>query len=154
MTDINPRTGGRPRKWQDAAERSRAYRARKARELAEPERLRRDLNQTRVELRVSKRELVRQARRASDLEQELASTTARASAADRMVQGRIVALERQVAALTARAEAAEQHRDRLKNARQEPPPAPAEAMAQLPLFALVQQRKGNPAGRRAQVRRW
>ena len=39
--------GGRPRKWKSEAERKRAYRERRATDLAEPERLRRDLRNER-----------------------------------------------------------------------------------------------------------
>jgi chromosome segregation ATPase len=42
---------GRPRKWASDAERKRAYRARKADELAEPERLRLELRDARSEVR-------------------------------------------------------------------------------------------------------
>ncbi|MCU0311005.1 MAG: hypothetical protein MUE36_08680 [Acidimicrobiales bacterium] len=46
-----PAPRGRPRKWSSEAERKRAYRARKADELAEPERLRSELRDARSEIR-------------------------------------------------------------------------------------------------------
>jgi hypothetical protein len=48
---VEPARRGRPRKWGSEAERKRAYRARKAEDLAEPQRLRLELRSARGEIR-------------------------------------------------------------------------------------------------------
>src|SRR5690606_15781156 len=66
----NPaRKMGRPRKWESEAERKRAYRERRAADLAEPERLRR-------ELRNANRRVADRDRRLADAERELARAEA------------------------------------------------------------------------------
>jgi hypothetical protein len=50
---------GRPRKWDSEAERKRAYRQRKAADLAEPDRLRRELRNERRRVATRDRELAR-----------------------------------------------------------------------------------------------
>lgn len=60
---------GRPRKWESEADRKRAYRERLAADLAEPERLRR-------ELRNAKRQAAEKARRLSAMERDLARAEA------------------------------------------------------------------------------
>jgi hypothetical protein len=69
------RPPGRPRKWTSEAERKRAYRARRAADLAEPERLR-------VELRRARQQIAKLEREATGLRRTAmrAATTAEASA--------------------------------------------------------------------------
>jgi hypothetical protein len=56
-----PKRGpGRPRKWIDDAERLRAYRERKAAELADPQRLREEVRELRRRLRDVESELARE----------------------------------------------------------------------------------------------
>lgn len=64
-----PRKMGRPRKWATEAERKRAYRERLAADLAEPERLRR-------ELRNAKRRVADRDRRVDQVERDLARAEA------------------------------------------------------------------------------
>lgn len=66
---LAPRKMGRPRKWGSEAERKRAYRERLAADLAEPERLRR-------ELRNAKRQATEKARQLAQIERDLASAEA------------------------------------------------------------------------------
>ena len=59
--DDAPKRGpGRPRKWADDAERLRAYRERKAAELAEPQRLREEVRELRRRVRDIESELARE----------------------------------------------------------------------------------------------
>jgi hypothetical protein len=58
-TSSGPARRGRPRKWASEAERKRAYRARKADELAEPERLRMELQEARSVIRRLEKQCVR-----------------------------------------------------------------------------------------------
>ncbi len=64
-----PRKMGRPRKWESEAERKRAYRERLAADLAEPQRLRR-------ELRNAKRRVADRDRRLAEAESDLARSEA------------------------------------------------------------------------------
>ncbi|MCD9625625.1 hypothetical protein [Rhabdothermincola salaria] len=66
---------GRPRKWASEAERKRAYRARKADELAEPERLRAELRDARSEVRRLEKECARRERLVGMAERRLAKET-------------------------------------------------------------------------------
>jgi predicted RNase H-like nuclease (RuvC/YqgF family) len=59
--DDSPKRGpGRPRKWADDAERLRAYRERKAAELADPQRLREEVRELRRRVRDLETELGRE----------------------------------------------------------------------------------------------
>lgn len=69
VTGSPTRKIGRPRKWESEAERKRAYRERLAADLAEPERLRR-------ELRNAKRQSAEKARRLAQAERDLARAEA------------------------------------------------------------------------------
>jgi predicted RNase H-like nuclease (RuvC/YqgF family) len=83
---------GRPRKWESEAERKRAYRERLAADLAEPERLRR-------ELRNAKRQGAEKARRLSEMERDLARAEAeieRRRTRESELQSTIERLERRV----------------------------------------------------------
>ena len=86
-----PRKIGRPRKWGSEAERKRAYRERLAADLAEPDRLRR-------ELRNAKRQVADKARRLAQVERDLE----RAEAEIQRRARREVELERTVDHLEAR----------------------------------------------------
>lgn len=62
---------GRPRKWSSEAERKRAYRARKAEELAEPERLRAELRDARSDIRNLEKDRARLERKIGQLKAQL-----------------------------------------------------------------------------------
>jgi chromosome segregation ATPase len=69
MSEVEPtatrRPPGRPRKWASEAERKRAYRTRRAADLAEPERLRLELRQARAQIAELEREAFRLRRTAT-----------------------------------------------------------------------------------------
>jgi chromosome segregation ATPase len=68
----NPR--GRPRIWENEAERKRAYRERKAAELAAPERLRQELREERKRVAAGDREIARLRRQLQDAQADLAAS--------------------------------------------------------------------------------
>ncbi|HEX9547106.1 MAG TPA: hypothetical protein VF942_07195 [Acidimicrobiales bacterium] len=78
MPDQGRRGPGRPRKWASEAERKRAYRARRATELAEPHRLRDDARQAR-EAATAARTEAETARRAKRAEQRALTAERRLS---------------------------------------------------------------------------
>jgi predicted RNase H-like nuclease (RuvC/YqgF family) len=99
--DPNPgRKVGRPRKWATEAERKRAYRERLAADLAEPQRLRR-------ELRDARRKIQETDTRLSGLERELAAAQAeikRRSRRETELQATVERLEERVADWRSRAQ--------------------------------------------------
>jgi predicted RNase H-like nuclease (RuvC/YqgF family) len=83
---------GRPRKWESEAERKRAYRERLAADLAEPERLRR-------ELRNARRRVAERDRRLAQVEGDLARAEAeieRRSKREIELEGKVTRLEAKV----------------------------------------------------------
>jgi predicted nuclease with TOPRIM domain len=62
---------GRPRKWASEAERKRAYRERKAEDLAAPERLRTELRDARSDIRRLEKDRSRLERKVAQLERQL-----------------------------------------------------------------------------------
>lgn len=70
------RRPGRPRKWFDDAERARAYRARRAEELAEPEKLRQDRRRLQRRVRALSGQLEAERRLRAEVERELATAQA------------------------------------------------------------------------------
>lgn len=99
-----PTRRGRPRKWASEAERKRAYRVRKAEDLAEPERLRLELRDERAEVRSLRSEIARLERVVERVE--------RRAAQDALVRGEleieITRRENTIAFWQRRAEIAEQ----------------------------------------------
>ena len=107
------RRPGRPQKWANAAERGRAYRARKAKQLAEPLDLRRTVQDLRSALRDTKRALVRERRTADRLKRQLAEQTVHSANIEVRTRAERDRLEREVADLRRRAETAEARVERL-----------------------------------------
>jgi predicted RNase H-like nuclease (RuvC/YqgF family) len=142
---------GRPRKWADSAERGRAYRARKARQLAEPLALRRAVEDLRATLRDTKRALGRERRTADQLKRQLEQQTTRSDNAEARSRAERNRLERQVAELHRRAESAEYRADRLAEQLQQIRTAPERTERPLSLFGEASP-PGRPQLNRAQRR--
>ena len=143
------RRPGRPQKWADAAERGRAYRARKARQLAEPLALRRTVQDLRSALRDTKRALARERGTAEQLKRQLAEQTVRSANIEVRTRAERGRLEREVADLRRRAETAESRVERLAvELRQS---RMASERTQLPLFGAAAS-QGRPQLNRAQRR--
>ena len=133
--DAGPRRPrGRPRKWADDAERGRAYRARKARQLAEPLALRRKVQELHTALRDAKRNLGRARRTAERARRRAAELEVRSASLQARTQSRIHQLEREVAELARRAEAAEGRSERLAAQLQRDRAAPPVPQPPLALF--------------------
>ena len=120
-----PRKMGRPRKWGSEAERKRAYRERLAADLAEPERLRR-------ELRNARRQVADRDRRLADAERDLARAEAeieRRSKREIELVGTVGRLEAKVSDWRSRANALSRNleAERAKAARSTTMPPPSGA---------------------------
>ena len=72
QAETEPSRRGRPRKWASEAERKRAYRARKAEDLAAPARLRLELRDARSEIRRLEKQSARLERRIVQAERRAA----------------------------------------------------------------------------------
>lgn len=145
------RRPGRPRKWADDAERGRAYRARKARQLAEPLALRRTVQELRVALRETKRALGRERRTVDQLTRQLAQLTVRSATAETRARSQHEQLERQLAQLRRRAETAEYRAEGLANQLQRSRAAAAPTPRPTSVFELTRSGDG-PQLNRAQWR--
>lgn len=127
---------GRPRVWTSEAERKRAYRERLAADLAEPERLRR-------ELRTERKRVADQDRKLARLERDLARVRAeRADAATRQsdLEATIEELGTQVEFWKSQARTVEkrleQEREPARAAASKPPPSRAKRPSKLPDLRL------------------
>ncbi len=145
-----PRRPGRPRKWANDAERARAYRARRASELADSDALRRELRALRSDVR----------RLAGDLEYEQARRVGVERVRDRLVRQleRVSAALDQEGALRQRAEhrvgelLAERGRHADGVEPRLPVPAPDEPLARGPIGGEPPMAAGNRAARRRAAR--
>lgn len=110
---MDDKSRGRPRRWKNAAERSRAYRAAKARDFAEPIAVRREAQRLRVEITAARRALKRERRRAEGFRLGLAQAQSRALVLEKRARERLARLEGQNRQLRRRVEMAEGRAERL-----------------------------------------
>jgi hypothetical protein len=108
-TKPDPAAGrrGRPRIWESEAERKRAYRERKARDLAEPERLRRELRNARKRIVNRDREIGRLRAEARGLAADFAAARRRSDELEEAIHE----LEREVEKWRSRTKELAHHRD-------------------------------------------
>ena len=154
--DNLPRPAGRPRKWADDAERARAYRARKARQLANPLQLRSQVRELKSALRLVTKDLTRARRKSETLANRLSDLTDRHTKAAARAESTIARLQDQVADLSRRAKAAESRCRLLTDQLEQAHAREVEPRAATPLFTEPRDPDAfrlNRAQRRALTRR-